>query len=77
MSDYPKRRDLDGLYFRVERDGLPKNVCFTDMTAEEQEEVMAGRTSEWLASLVTAISSALRQIGEELDLRMVYEDADE
>lgn len=29
---YPKKRNLDGVYFRVERDGKWENVCFTSIT---------------------------------------------
>lgn len=33
-----KKRELCGIYFRVKRDGKYENICFTDMTEEEQKE---------------------------------------
>ena len=45
---YPIKRDLDGAYFRVERDGKWQNVCFSDMTRDERDQVMEGRPEEWL-----------------------------
>ena len=32
---YPTQRNLDGAYFRVQRDGKWLNVCYSDMTDEE------------------------------------------
>lgn len=39
MTEYPTPRELCGVYFRVERDGKWQNVCFSDMTDEEMEEL--------------------------------------
>ena len=30
-------RNLDGIYFRVQRDGKWENACFSDLTQEEME----------------------------------------
>ena len=76
MNDYPDRRDLDGVYFRVERDGRFLSLCFTDMTEEEREKVIDGRPAEWLASLALIMANALRRVGDELDIRMVDCDGD-
>ena len=35
--EYPKKRDLDGIYFRVWRDGKWQNACMTDLTREDFE----------------------------------------
>ena len=48
---HPIKRDLDGAYFRVERDGKWQNVCFSDMTRDERDQVMEGRPEEWLKSM--------------------------
>ena len=37
---YPVQRKLDGCYFRVRRNDKLVSVCFSDLTAEEQDEVM-------------------------------------
>lgn len=39
MAEYPTPRELCGVYFRVERDGEWQNVCFSDMTDDEMEEL--------------------------------------
>ena len=36
-------RNLDGIYFRVQRDGKWGNACFSDLTQEEMERVMENR----------------------------------
>ena len=37
---YPIERGLDGMYFRVERNGEWKDICFTDLIPEEREVVL-------------------------------------
>lgn len=44
-------RNLDGCYFRVERDGKWQSICFSDLTAAERDKVTEGKTAEWLKSL--------------------------
>lgn len=39
-------RRLDGVYFRVKRDGKWQNICFSDLTDEEMDSVMDSRTTE-------------------------------
>lgn len=34
-----KQYKMDGVFFRVERDGAWYNVCYSDMTPEERQEV--------------------------------------
>lgn len=41
-------RNLDGCYFRIERDGKWQNICFSDLTQTERERVMDGKDAEWL-----------------------------
>lgn len=70
---YPVRRDLDGVYFRVEREGRWQNVCFSDMTPQEREEAMEGRGEEWLRSMCVILADALRSVGDEMGLVASYE----
>ena len=44
MSEYPVKRDLDGVYFRIKRDEHYQAVCFSDLTKEERETVLEGKT---------------------------------
>ena len=66
------KRNLDGCYFRIERNGKFENICFSDLTAEEREFVanlrgvkMAG---DWWKSLAYHLADRLRLIGDEMDI---------
>lgn len=59
-----EKRNLDGVYFRVERDGKWDNICFSDMTKEERNKVMENRDNEWLKSMCHTIAD----IGEQIDI---------
>ena len=40
-------RDLDGMYFRVVRNGKPRNLCITDLTYDELVDVLQNRGDLW------------------------------
>lgn len=61
-------RDLDGVYFRVERDGKWKPLCFSDLTEQEMFEQIKDRDKHWLIGLCLILGKRLREIGDELDL---------
>lgn len=61
-------RNLDGYYFRVKRNDKWGNVCWSDMTDEERDEMMQGRSEEWLKSLCKGLGQVIRKIGDDLDL---------
>lgn len=63
-----EKRNLDGIYFRVERDGKWDNVCFSDLTDEERNKVMDGRTDEWLRQMCCLLANTIRNIGEQFDI---------
>lgn len=58
------RRNLDGVYFRIGTD----NICFSDLTEEQQDKVMDGRSEEWSKSLCKILARQIRKIGDEFDL---------
>lgn len=62
------KRNLDGVYFKVYRDGKWDNVCFSDLTQEEMENVMKNRDVDWLKSLCIQLGKTIRKIGDELDI---------
>lgn len=68
-------RNLDSIYFRVERDGEWTNVCFSDLTDEECEKL----TKKWKKENWITVSLCLRKqlkfLGDYLDV--VIEDKDE
>ena len=68
----PTKRDLDGVYFRVERDGQWTNRCWTDLTDEERERFGEGRGTEWWRSLADHLAERLRAMGDELDVVGVH-----
>lgn len=61
-------RNLDGLFFRIQRDGKWTNVCFSDLTVYEREQVCEGKSAEWLKNALFYVTDCLRGIGEEFDL---------
>ena len=58
------RRNLDGVYFRIGTE----NICFSDLTEEQQDEVMKDRDKEWLKSMCKILAKTLKDIGDELDM---------
>lgn len=62
-----KNRDLDGLYFRVKRDGAYDSVCFSDLSETEMDEVLANRDEAWLKSVCKYLGQTIRRIGDELN----------
>ena len=48
-------RNLDGVYFRIKRDEKFENICFSDLTEEEKDEVLDGRSREWIMGLIDRI----------------------
>lgn len=67
-SSWPSRRDLDGVCFRVERDGRWLSLCLTDLTEVERGWVTEGRSPEWLRGLALIMARTLREMGDQLDV---------
>ena len=65
---YPTKRDLDGCYFRVERDGKWENICFSDLTKAERSKVMSDKSAPWLISMCEYLAARLRNIGDLFDI---------
>ena len=64
-------RDMDGVYFRVKRNGKYEPVCFSDLTPEEQDQMMTGRSEEWLKALAKHLADCLYAAGEFVERRAV------
>lgn len=62
-------RNLDGVYFRVQRDGKWCNVCFSDMTQTERDLFIGDRSADWWKSMACIMGDRLKEIGDTLDLR--------
>ena len=62
------QRNIDGIYMRVNRDGKWQNVCLSDMTKEELDEVLADRDRLWLKGAVRHLALTIQAIGCKFDL---------
>nr|DAK65127.1 MAG TPA: hypothetical protein [Caudoviricetes sp.] len=63
-----EKRNLDGAFFRIKRDGRWQNICFSDLTEEEMDAVLNGQTTIWLMSLCKYLGETLRRIGDKFDI---------
>jgi hypothetical protein len=61
-------RSLDGVYFRIKRDGKYQNICFSDLTEVEQDDVMEERSEEWLKCMCKILAKVIKEIGDEFDI---------
>lgn len=61
-------RNLDGCCFRVRRGEKYEDLCFTDLTRDEQETVLKDRSPEFIVGLTLHLAKIIRQIGDEFDL---------
>ena len=68
QSNIPTVRNLDGVYYRVVRDGNHVSRCFSDLSESEQDVIMEKYDAEQLRWLCRYLSMSLRQIGDALDL---------
>lgn len=63
-------RKLDGVYFRIKRDDKWQNICFSDLTEDEMDDVLKDRDSEWLKSMCVVLGKTIKKIGDDLDIVM-------
>ena len=68
QSKIPTVRNLDGVYYRVVRDGNHVSRCFSDLSESEQDVIMEKYDAEQLRRLCRYLSMSLRQIGDALNL---------
>lgn len=61
-------RKLDGVFFRVNRNGKWQSVCFSDLTDAEMDEVLEAKSREWIKSLCKILGKTMKQIGDKLDI---------
>lgn len=68
MSKKVELRNLDGVYFRIKRNDEYKNICFSDLTNDEMDEVLKDREDTWLCELCKILGNSLREIGDQFDI---------
>lgn len=61
-------RDLDGYYFRIERNGKVDNFCWSDMTEEERYKMIERYDVDALKRFCVGLGNVIRNIGDQLDL---------
>ena len=63
-----KKRELCGIYFRVERNGKYENICFTDMTEKEQLATLNGLSFEASKKMCMWLARIVRNLGDMFDI---------
>lgn len=64
-------RNLDGIYFRVKRDDKWQNICFSDLTADEREELFEGENQKsaiWWRAVAYHLADCLKKLGDDLEV---------
>lgn len=61
-------RNLDCVYFRVERDGCRVSLSFTDLTENEQKEQLHRLDEEGLRRMCLILAATLREMGDRHDI---------
>lgn len=61
-------RNLDGIYHRVERNGKFENVCFSDLTEAEREEICKDRPALWYKRVAFHLADRLKDVGREFGI---------
>ena len=61
-------RELDGVYFRIERNAIWESVCFSDMSKDEMEAVLKSKPAEYVKSLAISLATTLKELGDTLDI---------
>lgn len=69
------KRNLDGVYFRIQRDGKWDTICFTDLTEAEMDEVLKNKDKVWVVGLAKILAKTIQNIGYQFDL--VGKDSDD
>ena len=60
------KRNLSGIYFRSlnEETGKWEAIVFEDLSEEEQDRYMEGRSEEWIKNLAKQLANTINEIGE-------------
>ena len=60
-------RELDGCYFRIIRNGVGRSVCFTDLTKEERDTLLADKDVQFLKNLCCYLADRIQELGDILE----------
>jgi hypothetical protein len=64
------KRKISGYFFRVKNieTGNIDTRTFEDLTEEQQDEILNGRSVEWLKSMVKGLAGVINIIGDQFDI---------
>lgn len=57
---YPIKMEKDGIYFRICRDNKYENICFTDLTKEEQKDILSKYNIDEINNLCYILTQIIR-----------------
>jgi len=58
------KRKISGYFFKVNGETL----SFEDLSDEQQDEILNGRSVEWLKSMVKGLAGVINMIGDQFDI---------
>ena len=61
-------RKLDGVFFRINRDGKWQNICWSDLTDEEMDDILKDKDLGFCQRLCKILGHTIHSIGDELDI---------
>lgn len=56
--------ELDGCYFRIVRDGIGQSVCFSDLTKEARDALLADKDVQFLKNLCYYLADRIQELGD-------------
>lgn len=70
---YPKQRNLCGIYYRVKRNDKWDNICISDMTDDEINNIFSSidkneSSQDYYKNLSKSLINVIKNIGDNLDL---------
>ena len=72
--EYPIKRELDSMYYRVKRGEKWESLCVSDLTEEERREWFETMTKPELIRMSLLLAGTLRAIGDELNISFTESD---
>ena len=64
MTEYPRQYGMDRIFIRVSRDGKYMNICFSDLTEDEQNAFLDTLTESSLKRMCLELAKSLRVFPE-------------
>lgn len=67
------QRNLDGIFYRVNRCGEWKNICYSDMTQTERELTIINQNKDYWKKTAEHLADCLKAIGNQFDIVYIDE----